>query len=174
MQAYGFMMYADAVYGVKLTLEQAEAMRDAYFELYPALPHWHQRQIMEAQQTGMVRSPLGRLRHLPNIFSPIKSVQKKSQNQAINSPIQGTLVDMMWWSMGIIEEQRPELLTPCAQVHDQGIWYAPEGRVDEAVAYSGEIMENLPFEDRFGWKPELKFTSDAEVGLNLADLKEVA
>jgi DNA polymerase I-like protein with 3'-5' exonuclease and polymerase domains len=174
MQAYGFMMYADAVYGVKLTLEEAEAMREAFFELYPGLPLWHDRQIMEAQQTGMVRSPLGRLRHLPNINSPIKAVRKKSQNQAINSPIQGTLVDMMWWSMGIIEEQRPELLIPCAQVHDQGIWYAPEDRVAEAIAYSGEVMENLPFEAKFGWKPELQFTSDAEVGLNLADLKEVA
>lgn len=173
MSAYGFMMYADAVYGVKLTLEEAEAMRDAYFDLYPGLPMWHERQISEAYTTGHVRSPLGRVRHLPTINSPIKKIRAQTHNQAINSPIQATLVDMMWMSMGIIEEERPELLIPWGQVHDQGLWYAPEDKVDEALAYSGEIMENLPFEQKFGWKPELIFDTDAEIGFNLAGLEEV-
>lgn len=173
MSAYGFMMYADAVYGVKLTLEEAEAMRDAYFNLYPGLTAWHARQIQEARTCGFVRSPLGRTRRLHNIHSPIKKVRETSENQAINSPIQGTLVDFMWMSMGIIEEQKPELLTPFAQVHDQGLWYSPEDRVDEALVYSGEIMENLPLEAKFGWKPELTFTTDAEVGYNLASLKKI-
>lgn len=172
MQAYGFMVYAERTYGVKLTLEQAEAMRDAFFNLYPGLPEWHDRQIMEAQMTGAVRSPLGRLRHLPNINSPMKKEAQKAKNQAINSPIQATLVDMMWWSMGIIERERPNLLAACGQIHDQGIWYSPEDQADEAVAYSGEVMENLPFLEKFGWNPELDFTSDAEVGYNLAELKE--
>jgi DNA polymerase I-like protein with 3'-5' exonuclease and polymerase domains len=174
MSAYGFMMYADAVYGVKLTIEEAEAMRDAYFDLYPGLLLWHDRQIQEARVTGQVRSPLGRVRHLPGINSPIKAVRKGVQNQAINSPIQGTLVDMMWWSMGIIEAERPDLLIPFGQVHDQGLWYAPEDRVDEAIAYSGGVMEDLPFEKQFGWKPELVFNTDAEVGSNLASLKKIA
>jgi len=173
MSAYGFMMYAAAVYGVHLTIEEAEHMRDAYFELYPGLLAWHDKQIMEAQQTGQVRSPLGRIRHLPNINSAIKSVRKNTQNQAINSPIQATLVDMMWMSMGIIERERPQLLTPFAQVHDQGLWYTPEDDIDEALKYSGEVMGNLPFEEKFGWTPELEFTSDAEVGLNLAELEKV-
>jgi len=174
MSAYGFMMYADAVYGVKLTIEQAEAMRDAFFDLYPILPLWHDKQIMEANINGFVRSPLGRVRHLPTINSPIKAVKKTTQNQAINSPIQGTLVDMMWMSMGIIERDRPELLIPFAQVHDQGLWYVPEDKEVEALAYSGEIMENLPFEEKFGWKPELVFNTDAEVGYDLDNLEKVA
>lgn len=174
MSAYGFMMYAAAVYGVILTLEQAEAMRDAFFDLYPGLPFWHDRQISEAQQYGHVRSPLGRIRHLPGISSPIKAIRKGTQNQAINSPIQGTLVDMMWMSMGIIEQERPQLLNPFGQVHDQGLWYVPEDQIDEALAYSGSIMEDLPFEAKFGWKPELAFNTDAEVGLNLASLQKIA
>lgn len=174
MSAYGFMMYADAVYGVKLTLEEAEAMRNAFFDLYPMLPMWHDRQINEARIHGMVRSPLGRLRHLPTINSPIKKVRETTQNQAINSPIQGTLVDMMWWSMGIIEQEAPSLLLPFGQVHDQGLWYSPEDQVDAALKLSGSVMENLPFHEKFGWKPELTFNTDAEVGYNLAELKKVA
>jgi hypothetical protein len=174
MSAYGFMMYADQVYGVKLTIEQAEAMRDAFFDLYPGLAPWHTRQIMEATTTGQVRSPLGRIRHLPNINSPIKKIREGAQKQAINSPIQGTLVDMMWMSMGIIERDRPSLLIPFAQIHDQGLWYTPEDRVDEALSFSGEIMEGLPFNEKFGWKPELDFNTDAEVGMNLAGLEKVA
>jgi len=174
MSAYGFMMYAAAVYGVHLTIEEAEHMRDAYFNLYPGLLDWHAKQIAEAQVTGMVRSPLGRLRRLPLINSPIKSVRKGANNQAINSPIQGTLGDMMWMSMGIIEKERPSLLTPFAQVHDQGLWYVPEDDVDEALQYSGHVMEGLPFEEKFGWSPELTFNTDAEIGYDLFNLKKVA
>lgn len=174
MSAYGFMMYADAVYGVKLTIEEAEAMRDAFFDLYPGLTAWHHKQIMEAHQYGYVRSPLGRLRHLPNINSPIKKIREGAEKQAINSPIQATLVDMMWWAMGTIERDKPHLLNPFAQIHDQGLWYTPEDKIDEALAYSGEIMEDLPFQKFFGWKPDLVFNTDAEVGLNLAGLEKVA
>lgn len=173
MTAFGFMMYADQVYGVKLTIEEAEAFRDAYFALYPGLPEWHERQILEAETTGMVRSPLGRVRHLPNMHSPIKKTKKHSQNQAINSPIQGTLVDFMWMAMGIIEQEKPDLLLPFAQVHDQGLWYVPEDRWDEALSYSGDVMENLPLMEKFGWNPPLKFTTDAELGHDLANLKEI-
>jgi len=173
MSAYGFMMYADAVYGVKLTLEEAEAMRNAYFDLYPGLPMWHMKQIMEAQQTGMVRSPLGRVRRLHTINSPIKKVREGAQNQAINSPIQGTLVDLLWMTMGLVEEQKPSLLTPFAQIHDEGLWYVPEDQADFANAYVKEVMENLPLKEKFGWEPELQFTSEGTMGYNLADLKKV-
>lgn len=172
MSAYGFMLYADAVYGVKLTLEEAEAMRDAFFNLYPGLPLWHQWQIEEARQTLQVRSPLGRVRHLPLIHSANKKIRAHTENQAINSPIQGTLVDMMWWSMALIDQERPEAI-PFAQIHDQGLWYLPEDHVDEYGRAICHTMENLPFEEKFGWKPDLAFTVDAEVGLNLADLEEI-
>jgi len=174
MGAYGFMMYADAVYGVKVEIEEAEAMRDAFFDLYPGLKAWHSRQIMEAQQTGMVRSPLGRTRRLHNIYSPIKKTRSTSERQAINSPIQGTLVDMMWWSMGLIEEQQPDLLVPFAQIHDQGLWYVDENDPMKALGFAVETMENLPFKEKFDWEPELQFTVDGELGLNLAGLEKVS
>lgn len=173
MMAYGFMIYAEASYGVKLTLEEAEAMRDAFFDLYPGLPLWHDKQIMEARTTGMVRSPLGRVRRLYNINSPIKEARKRAENQAINSPIQGTLGDMMWMAMGMIEEQHGGRIIPFGNVHDQGLWYIREDTWEEDLKACKDIMENLPFAEKFGWKPELAFTVDAEVGSNLAGLEEV-
>lgn len=173
MSAYGFMMYAAQAYGVYLSLEEAEAMRNAFFDLYPMLPLWHQRQIGEALQYGFVRSPLGRIRRLYNIKSPIKKVRKHAENQAVNSPIQGTLGDMMWWSMGIIEAERSGIILPCGNVHDQGLWYIPEDGWEEHTRYIKDVMENLPFEEKFGWKPQLAFTVDAEVGSSLAKLQEV-
>ena len=44
MQVEGFRAYAWANYGIKLTLEEAEKMRNAFFELYPGLLDFHGRQ----------------------------------------------------------------------------------------------------------------------------------
>lgn len=171
---YGFVHYADQSYGVQMTLEEAEIFHSTFFSLYPGLPLWHDRQIAEAQQNGFVRSPFGRTRRLHNIFSPVDKTRKESERQAINSPIQGTLGDVMWWSMGIIEQRYEDEIIPFGNVHDQGLWYVPEDTWQEDTRKIKEVMENLPMKEAFGWEPELAFTTDAEIGSNLAELVEVA
>jgi hypothetical protein len=79
----------------------------------------------------------------------------------------------MWWSMAILERDYPDALWPFAQIHDQGLWYAPEDTHETDIKRAVDVMQNLPFEKCFGWKPDLDFTVDAEVGLNLASLEEI-
>jgi hypothetical protein len=173
MGAYGFMMYAEAVYGVVMTLEEAEEMRNSFFDLYPGLIPWHQKQINEARTTGQVRSPMGMVRRLHHINSSNKKTRNGAENQAINSPIQGTLGQMMWWAMAIIHRERPDII-PFGNVHDQGLWYIPENTWQADTDYVANVMQTLPFEECFGWKPELAFTVDAEVGSTLATIEGVA
>jgi hypothetical protein len=48
-------------------------------------------------------------------------------------------------------------------------------KIDELKTWVPEvqrIMENLPITEYFGWKPQLKFEVDYEVGPNLADMLE--
>lgn len=80
---------------------------------------------------------------------------------------------MMWWSMGIVEKNWGETMVPFAQIHDQGLWYVPEDNFEVWTKHAVDVMENLPFEEKFGWKPELTFNVDAEIGLNLANLEQV-
>lgn len=168
----GFMHYAKALFGLDLNLDEATTIRSGFFDLYSELLNWHERQVYEAETRGFVESPFGRRRHLPLILSDDRKIAGHERNKAINFPIQSCLGDMMWWAMSRCLAEMPWLL-PFGQIHDNGLWYCPVDRVSEALERSGEVMENLPFDECFGWRPELKFTSDAEVGERLGSLKGV-
>ncbi|MCO5157863.1 MAG: DNA polymerase [Aquamicrobium sp.] len=173
MQVEGFRTYAWANYGIKLTFEEAEKMRNAFFELYPGLPDYHEKQRTIVRVTEMVRSPLGRVRHLPMIRSWDREIKSRAERQAINSPIQSTLTDMMCWAIALIEDAYPNSgVQIVGQIHDALIAYVPE---HEATLWAGRltaIMSNLPFHE-LGWEPVLTFTADAEAGPTLADLKKL-
>lgn len=173
MGAEGFWNYAMTNYGVKdLTLKAATDFRDGFFDTYTALPDYHAEYKLFAKRNGYVRSPLGRMRHLPLINSPKQDVRAKAERQAINSPVQATLSDMLLWANAIEFQKGWFDEAPCfGAIHDAMYNYVPEDKVDVCIKRSLEVMENLPF-DKVGWNPQLKFTADAKFGKNLADLSK--
>jgi len=174
MGAEGFMIYAYNNYGVKLTLQQAEKIRFDFLNvLYPGLVTYHTKYKAFAHKHGFVRSPLGRIRHLPLINSVNSSVRSTAERQSINSPVQGTLSDMLIWTLSIEHKLGYTDDMPCfGDTHDAAYNYCPEDKVDIYVPRGMAVMENLPFE-KVNWNPQLKFTADAKVGINMADLKKL-
>jgi DNA polymerase I-like protein with 3'-5' exonuclease and polymerase domains len=170
----GFFVYAVDNYGVKgFTLEAAAAFRSGFFETYPGLLTYHAEFKRLAKQNGCVYGPLGRVRHLPMINSRNKAERSKAERQAINSPVQGCLSDMLIWTMAIEHSRGLSKIAPAfGACHDAAYNYLPEDRAEELVREHVEIMENLPFE-RVGWNPQLKFLADAKIGPNMADLDKV-
>lgn len=172
MGAEGFQAYAWAQYGVRLTIEQAEHFRHVFlFEQWTGLPAYHNRMRDFVRQEGYVRSPLGRVRHLPMIWSWDRMVSSKAERQAINSPIQSTLSDMMLWAISYIEADLPEVEI-AIMTHDSIAGYVPEANAEAHVRDIVGIMSSLPLKD-LGWQPELDFPADAEMGLNLAQMKKL-
>lgn len=172
MMAEGFIAYARG-YGVHLTLEQAEEFRYQFLHvLYPGLTEYHKKYKAMAHKYGYVRSPLGRIRHLPLINSTNRAVMSGAERQAINSPIQGTLSDMLIWSIALEHQCGLSLTMPCfGDTHDAAYSYCPEDKVDECVTQGLDIMENLPFH-KVGWHPQLQFTADAKIGPDMSALKK--
>jgi len=172
MGANGFMIYAISNYGVVMTLEEAEGNRDAFFDLYPGLIEWHREYKGRARKQGFIRSPLGRVRHLPMLHSHEQAVVAKELRRAINSPVQATLSDMALWSTGLMVSRGQFDVAPVfGMVHDQLLSYVPEDSWEAIAKQRKELMENLPFE-QVGWEPDLRFTVDTEVGPNLGELKK--
>ncbi|KVR21713.1 hypothetical protein WK13_34815 [Burkholderia ubonensis] len=171
MSAEGFHAYAEANYGVTLKLTEAEDFRNGFFNTYKQLPVYHDNYKHLARTTGMVRSPLGRIRHLPLIKSPNRMVRSGAERQAINSPIQSTLSDMMLWTFALAHKNGWTKECPAfGAVHDAKYTYIPEDNYEFYARREIELMENLPFE-QVGWNPQLKFTADGKAGKNMADLK---
>ncbi|PWT88696.1 MAG: hypothetical protein C5B54_10185 [Acidobacteria bacterium] len=172
MGVEGFIAYAQNNYGVTLTWDEANDFREGFFKKYPRLRPWHDEYKKRAHKDKQVRSPLGRVRHLPLIDSPNQQYRAKEERRAVNSPIQGCLSDMMLWALAIGHQQGLQSIAPAfGMTHDSASYYVPEDQVDVIVNRYLDIMENLPFE-KVNWAPPLKFVADAKVGKTLGDLKK--
>ena len=182
MMPLGFMDYAYQSYGVLMTEAEAFAKREAFFKLYARLPKWHDEYKAIARQCGYVRSPLGRIRHLPQITSSDRESRSQAERQAINSPVQSALSDMMQLAMILIDREYGDTgkVEMCMMTHDSLAAYVP---IDEGTIWAKRfkvIMDNLPLKDMFGWEHQLQFTTDAELSvpdqdgvMSLASLKKL-
>lgn len=89
-----FIATAFSNYNIMFSEQEAQAARITYFDMYPKLLPWHAKQRRLVNQYGRVISPIGRVRNLPDIYSPDKGVRAEAERQAINSPVQGFGSDM--------------------------------------------------------------------------------
>lgn len=172
MGAEGFMNYARTEFGVHWSLTKCMTVKDQFFDTYPGLLEWHKKYKKLAMLHGQVSNPLGRIRHLPLINSSFGEMRAQAQRQAINSPIQSCLSDMMLLAMIGIDKRYPDLWM-AGMVHDDLMVYVPQDEVEIWAKRLKEVMETLPFHE-FGWQPQLTFPVDAEASLvNLAKCKEL-
>ena len=78
------VLYAQANYGVSLTLKEATNYRTKFFEAYRGIARWHERVLERAQVEKMARTLGGRLRYLD---------PETARNEFYNTPVQGTGAD---------------------------------------------------------------------------------
>jgi DNA polymerase I-like protein with 3'-5' exonuclease and polymerase domains len=164
MGAEGFVDYAWKSYGVEITLQEAYKFIDAFFNLYDRLHPWHDEVREFAREHKYIESPLGRIRHLPLITTWMQDIRAKQERQAINTGVQATLTDMGLLAMAELDKLFPDLWL-FGFTHDSLSFYVPEDEYMEWAKRIKAVMENLPL-GTFGWKPQLDFPVDVQLGLN--------
>ena len=82
------------------TEAEAEKIRKDYFELYSMLEDWYRRVGEMIMRDGYVRSPLGRIRHLPSVYSNDEGVVKAAIRKGINAPVQSFASDLGVMAIG--------------------------------------------------------------------------
>lgn len=174
MQAPGFREYARTAYGLKLSAEEAEGVRNKFFETYPGLVAWHEDYIDFARRNEWVVSPLGRVRHLPLINSKNWQLKSEAERQAINSPVQGCLSDMNIWAAALLEADigGEDKLWIAGATHDNLYGYVNAEHADYYLGRVKEIMSTLPLKSTMGWNHQIDFPVDLEVGTNMSDCKK--
>lgn len=154
-------------YGVRVTEAEAQAARKAFFAEFPGLLPWHGAQRRFAHKHGYVVSPIGRVRHLPDIHSAVDGVAHEAERQAINSPVQGFASDMALWAMTIIAYKFEKLgLTarPIGAVHDAVNFEIPEDEMAIALPIIKDTMESLPLFEVFGVDLNVPIIADLKAG----------
>lgn len=169
-----FIGYAKTQYGVVFTDEEAEAIRNAFFERYHALPAWHKAMRQYAHAHGYVRSYSGRIRHLPMIDSEDQGVQAEAERQAINSPVQEFASSLGVMAMGrLSEEIDPQYLAPVAFVHDAIYCYVPYRYAEWGARTLKHYMQTNPLQEWFNVRLKCPIIADVSLGLNLGDTYEL-
>lgn len=164
-------------YGAVFTEDQARQARTTYFDLYPGLLPWHNRQRRLVNQFGRVQSPIGRIRHLPDIFSPEQGVRAEAERQAINSPVQGFASDLAVLSMVEINRQFREkrIVANClGLVHDAINFEIRDDYVARALPIIKDVMEDMSLvRHKFGVHLDVPIISDLQVGQHWGDTREL-
>jgi len=164
-------------YQVRVTEEESRAFRKSFFDQFPGLPPWHNRQRRLAHKYGRVSTPMGRVRHLPDITSPLPEVQGEAERQAINSPVQGMASDMAALAMVLVSRKlRRRGLTAHAigTVHDAVNFEIPDTELREALPIIKDTMENLPLERLFGVVLDVPIIADIKVGTHWGGARELS
>lgn len=169
-----FVDYARDSYGVVVSDDEAKQSRREYFEMYRSLPRWHERQRRLARNYGRVSSAIGRIRHLPDIYSEDKEVRGEAERQAINSPIQSLASDMMLLAMTILHAQaNPDEVRIVGTVHDSLLFEIRDDVVDLWAPRIKRTMENLPLKRKFGVSLTVPIKVDVKVGTHWGEGEEV-
>lgn len=144
-----FITYALDNYGIVVTEEEAHEMREGFFDLYDRLPAWHARQKRLVHSLGRVHSPIGRIRHLPDVYSDDKKVRAEAERQAINSPVQSFASDLMLVSLVRLSRQLdPRRSWVVGTVHDALLFEIQDDYVSEAAGIIYETMTDINYVER--------------------------
>ena len=164
-------------YGVVVTEQEAKAFRKAFFDEFPLLVKWHNRQRMMAHKYGRVESPIGRIRHLPDINSSDRSVVQEAERQAINSPVQSFASDMAVMALVLIDKElkrRGLRARSVGTVHDAINFECPEEELEEVVPLIKYYMENVPIDKWFGVVLDIPIIGDVKIGRRWGGADEIA
>lgn len=120
------IIYGITVFGLaeRLEIERSEAKEliDGYFETYPQIHDYMERNIEIARKQGYIETVFKRRRYLPDINSHNATVRGFAERNAINAPIQGSAADIIKLAMIRINKRfeneniRSKMIL---QVHDE-------------------------------------------------------
>lgn len=148
MSPAGFQTYAATAYDVAMTLDEAQAVHTAFFDMWDGMRQWHERAKRRAYERGYVTSPLGRVRWLSDLYSASPALSSHAERNALNSPVQGFGSDLMQMAAASIMGTLPGFSpVPGAHVvvtvHDEIGIEVPEDRWQEVLVECKRRMEDV-------------------------------
>lgn len=163
MSAKTFVDYAKS-YGLNLSEEDSEHLRDNFFKAYHTLLTWHEDCIKYARENGYTWSPIGRKRFLPNINSSNFKLRGQAERQSINSGVQGFASDMCTSALADIvfsKEIDHDRCIVLGSVHDAILFEIRDDYVEEIAPKLKYTMEHPSILE--GLDVPIPIIADAEV-----------
>lgn len=143
------IIYGISKYGlsenIKTTPEEADKFIKNYLNTYPGIKEYMDTTISRAYIDGYVRTLMGRIRTIPELFNKNKNIQATGERIALNTPIQGTCADLIKLAMVEIDKEfkkqniKSKMIL---QVHDELVFDCLKEELDKVIEIADNIMEN--------------------------------
>lgn len=161
-------------YGVEMDDDEAYRYHQAFFTAYPRLRQWHREQEYEIRRTGRSVSPLGRIRHLPDVQSSDESLVHKAVREGINHPVQSFASDMLLMNLARVNERlKGTGAYIIAEVHDELDLLVPEDKVQEVAKIVKETMEDTSWLSAWGIDLTVPVVVEITTGTYWSSTKEM-
>lgn len=163
MSAKTFIKYAKN-FGLNITEEDSEHLRENFFKAYPTLLTWHEDCIKYARANGYTWSPIGRKRFLPDINSSNFRARGQAERQSINSGVQGFASDMCTSALADIvfsDKIDHDRCIVLGSVHDAILFEIRDDYVEEVAPKLKYTMEHPSILE--GLDIPIPIIADAEV-----------
>ncbi|MDG2149161.1 MAG: DNA polymerase I [Planctomycetota bacterium] len=130
---------------IHVTLKEAAAFIEQYFETFPQVKEWLDDTRERARKEGFVSTLAGRRRRLDGLESADPRTYAALMNMAVNTPIQGTAADLIKLAMirvqAALESDAPTARMTL-QVHDELVFEVPEADVTTLRDLIVPLMES--------------------------------
>ena len=129
----GLRNYARDKYGVEMTRQEAERYWQDFFETYPGLKTWHDREYRDLKKYGNTETRTLTGRRRTGVIE---------LNKRLNSPVQGTGADGLKLALALLYERRGECpgAVPILAVHDEIVVECDEGDAKKVEAWLEKAM----------------------------------
>jgi DNA polymerase-1 len=153
MNAFGLASRLD------IAPDEAQEFIDAYFESFPNIREYLDRQVARASAEGFTETLLGRRRYVPELQAANPRVRDLGRRIALNAPIQGSASDVFKLAMIRVDRALRGSELDCHMlltVHDELVFEVAATEVEEAAALVKSEMEageqlSVPLRADLGW-----------------------
>ncbi|MGE4571483.1 MAG: DNA polymerase I [Candidatus Izemoplasmatales bacterium] len=144
------IIYGKTTWGLSEELDispkEAERFINAYFETYPEIKEYTDKQIEFAQKHGYVVTMFNRKTFIPEIGSKNYQTREFGKRIAMNAPIQGSAADILKAAMVKIdrlfknEKVKSKIIL---QIHDEIVLDVFKDELDKVIEITKTTMENI-------------------------------
>ncbi|MDQ3023443.1 MAG: DNA polymerase, partial [bacterium] len=167
-----FRRIARVQYNIPMELPEAQRIHRTYQKTYTQVPRYWERAIERAKQLDYVETLAGRRVQLVGNWSGDKAWSMEST--ALNYPIQGTGADQKYLALKVLKDYLLDVHGLFAwDLHDGIYLYIPDNMVDRVVDEGKVILDNLPYQEAWGFVPPIPMPWDVKAGKSWGSLKEI-
>lgn len=147
---------------------QAQKIINAWMDTFPGVREYFKVIEDYIKQHKYAKTLFGRFRHLLNIDSPVKSIQREAFRQGLNFTVQSPASDILNCGViGIHQKLKAGKFRTkiAAEVHDSVEFIAPKDETDAVIKMAADELVNCHYmKEHFGFGLRVPLEVEVEVG----------